>query len=102
MRVVEQERKAAAARTQPADRRNQLRIIPFMDDHEVRAPGLRSALFRPRVGSRAQLGISFAERLETGGFMVLQQVLEAPRAFGLENAHVMSAGDPLAEHAAQE
>ena len=47
VRVMEQQRKAAAARLQPANGGNQLRVIPFVNDDEVRARRLSRAVNPP-------------------------------------------------------
>ena len=100
--IVEQQSETTAARAQPPECRDQFRIIPFVDDDEVRAPSLRRAFFRAAVGAGAEFRISGSEGAQPLFAMVLEKIGKAPRTFGLEHTNVVPARNKVAENAAQE
>src|SRR5947209_13024345 len=88
---MEQEGETPTARTQPPHGRDQLWIIPFVDDDEVRSPRVPSPFLRADVGPGAEFRIGCAEGLQTVIAAVLQQVGEAPRMLGFEHLHLVAA-----------
>ena len=102
MGVVEEQGEGRALLPQPADRGDQLRLVPLVDDDDFGAVRHRLEIVAGAVDRRAQLRISLPPRLQPLLAMILEEVGEAPGALRLIGPDLMPLRDQLAKHSAQE
>ena len=102
MRVVEQQAEAATALARRSQPRDQSRIVPLVNDHQI---GIGSQF--GRIGILAidrgrETRIAFAPRSETFVAVIAKQILQAPRALRFKGFHRVPAHRQLVEQSTQE
>ena len=100
--VVEEQREASTSPAQRTDRRDERRLVPFVDDDELGIADQNFCLGIGGVAFRRKLRIRGAKGVEPGVPVIGAKVRQAPIAYGLQRADIMPARHQLAQHAAQE
>ncbi len=100
--VVEHQPERRAAFAQRADAGDQFRLVPFVDDDQIRAVGHRLDIGIGAVDGGAQVRIRLLERGKPLLAVIGQQVLAAPCALRLIGDRVVPPLAQFVQHAAQE
>ena len=102
MRVVKQQSEASPLPPHSAERRDQPRLVPFVDNHQISVVNQGGQIDALAVFNRGKLGICRAIGVETRLAMIAQELREAPTPLRLVGDDLMPRVDQLAQHAAQE
>ena len=90
MRIVEQQAEAAAALAHRSDRRNQRRLVPFVDDDQVGTLDERCRIGVGVVGFGRKFRICLPEWLQTILTRIRQEIVEAPVRRRLQRSDLMT------------